>query len=101
MPDEATGPGRDEDLGGDTSGHSTDIGSGSSHAQGGDAPHRAFGSVTPGADNPYSAEDANAASDASSPSEGTPEDLRIGGERPGLKDEEGAPAGDDGRETAP
>src|SRR4051812_12304338 len=101
MPDDASGPGRDEDLSADSgSGHSTDLGSGSSHAEGGDAPHRAFGSVTPGSGTPDLAGDTDP-SEAAGPSEGTPEDVRIGGERPGLEDEEGAPAGDHGRETAP
>ena len=60
-----------------------------------------LGSTTPGEGNPFSGEEANAASDASSPSEGTPEDLKPGGERAGLDEDTGADAGDHGRETAP
>ncbi len=97
-----TGPGRSDDVSGDTQGgRNTDLGSGPGHGRDGDEPHRAFGSATPGAGNPFSADEANADADATGPSEGTPEDVRIGGERAGLDEETGADAGDQGRETAP
>ena len=63
----------------------------------GDDPHHAFGSVTPGEDPPAADGDPEA---ASGPTEGTPEDLKPGGERV-VDEEAGADAGDHGRETAP
>jgi hypothetical protein len=102
MPDDPMAPGRAEDVTADSgSGRDTDLGSPSSRPESGDEPHRAFGSSTPGEGSPLSAEDANPEADATGPSEGTPEDLRPGGEREGLDDDAGADAGEHGREAAP
>ena len=60
-------------------------------------PQKAFGSVTPGGDTPDLEGDPEA---SSGPTEGTPEDLKPGGER-FVDEDEGADAGDHGRETAP
>lgn len=102
MPDDPTAPGRSEDVAGDSAGgRDADVSSPSSRPEAGDEPHRAFGSATPGEGSPLSADEANADADATGPSEGTPEDLRPGGERLGRDAERGADAGDHGREAAP
>jgi len=95
MRDEDPG-GRPEDVSaGSTGGRSDDdVGSRSSRRSARDEP-RAYGSTTPGAGTPVSGDEANADADATGPSEGTPEDLKPGGERPGIEAEDG-PLGGDG-----
>ena len=99
MSDDPTGPGHGEDVGSDTAGgYSGDIGSSSSHGEGADKPHRAFGSPTPGADTPDTSD--GDPDEAAGPTEGTPEDLKPGGDRV-VDEDAGADAGDHGRETSP
>lgn len=100
MPEDTTAAGgRSGDVAAEgDDGRNTDLGSRSSRPGGGsDDPQRAFGSATPGGDTPDVDGDPEA---SSGPSEGTPEDLKPGGDR--VVDEEmGADKGDHGRETAP
>ena len=99
MPDDPRGPGRADDPGRvSNASRDTDLGSPNAGPQAGDEPHRAFGSTTPGGDTPDLEGDPYA---AAGPTEGTPEDLKPGGERPGIDPDAGADAGDHGRETAP
>jgi hypothetical protein len=105
MSDDPTGgPGRADDAtpAADTAGgRNTDVSSPNAGPQAADLPQRAFGEVQATGENPYEGEEASEELDASSPSEGTPEDLKPGGDRPGLDPDDGADAGDHGRETAP
>jgi hypothetical protein len=97
MPEDTTDAGgRAGDVSADTDGRDTDLSSPSSRPSGED-PHRAFGSATPGEGAPSMEGDPEA---ASGPTEGTPEDLKPGGDR-FVDEEAGADAGDHGRETAP
>lgn len=98
MPEDTTAAdGRAGDVSADIDGgRETDLGSPSSRP-GGEDPQRAFGAVTPGEGAPATEGDPEA---ADGPTEGTPEDLRPGGERV-VDEDAGADAGDHGRETAP
>jgi hypothetical protein len=95
MPEDTTAAqGRSGDVSADSdNGRNTDLGS----RPGGEDPHTAFGGVTPGEGAPVKDGDPEA---ANAPSEGTPEDLKPGGDRV-VDEEAGADAGDHGRETAP
>ncbi len=98
MPEDTTAAdGRSGDVSaGSDGGRNTDLGSPSSRPSGED-PHKAFGSATPGEGPPATEGDPEA---SSGPTEGTPEDLKPGGDRV-VDEDAGADAGDHGRETAP
>jgi hypothetical protein len=98
MPDDPRAAGRADDPGTTTDGRNTDISSPNAGPQAGDEPHRAFGSTTPGSGAPHQEGDPQA---SAGPTEGTPEDLKPGGRKPGIDPDDGADAGDHGRETAP
>src|SRR3954452_8892759 len=73
---DALGPPAPERVSG---GGRTDVSSPSSRPQGGDEPHRAFGSATPGGATPDLGEDdPGRTEEPSGPTEGTPEDFKPG-----------------------